>query len=252
MAQGAFIVSKDLNNPRDIHFQVSTAVNEITEDQQQFADEVHRTLTVIQNLFLDNDPRFLGYYNALIGLCQFAVVGSNAQPTHGLRALATFKADVIAREGGRIKNNYMKKLGLNALLLCLPSIIAICLFLYSKYPFIDLETVCFFALWGGCMVGVWLSFGARKTTLSFESLHILEEDRLEPVIRLIFAGLLTLTLGLLFTTEVVSLTLGKLLTTNISKDLRVALLIGIFCGISEQALSITVTEQAAKLLKFNP
>ena len=252
MAQGAFIVSQDANASRDIHFAVSQAVTEVPEIQLQFVDEVHRTLTVIWALFPQNDSKFLNYYNHLLGLSKFAVEGDRAEPKHGLMALATYQADIVAREGGRIKNNYMKKLGLYAFGLCLPSILIYLLFLYQKYVPINLLTVCFFALWGGCMAGVWLSFGARKTTLKFENLHILEEDLLEPVIRLFFAGFLTLTLGLLFYNEVVSVTLGKMVTTNISKEINVALLIGVFCGISEQALSTTITEQAAKLLKFNP
>jgi hypothetical protein len=55
------------------------------------------------------------------------------------------------------------------------------------------------------MAGVRLSFGARKTSIRFEDLHILEEDRLEPLVRLVFAGLLTLVLALLFSTQAVTI-----------------------------------------------
>ena len=250
MAQGAFIVSPDPNNSRDILFHTSAAVTDIPEEQQRFVNEVHRTLTVLRGLFPEGDPKFVENYNSLLGLCRFAVDCNtpSAQPTHGLQALATYQADITAREGGRVKNNYMKKLGLNAVFLGVPAFLSA--YLLSIYNLIDLATACFYVLWGGCMAGVWLSFGSRKTVLKFESLHILEEDRLEPIIRLIFAGLLTVTLGLLFTTEVVTFTIGKLVTTSIVKDIKVSLLIGLLCGISEQALSSTVTNQASKFLKL--
>nr|WP_299422659.1 hypothetical protein [uncultured Emticicia sp.] len=249
MAIGAFIVSQNPSDSRDIYFQITSEVAEIPEDQQAFSEEVHRTLTVIQGLFPEGEHKFLGYYNSLLSLCQFAVVGPSAQPSYGLRALAIYQADVVAREGGRIKNNYMKKLGLWAAYMTIPSILVA--YLYLEYNMIDLVTTCFFVLWGGCMAGVWLSFGSRKTIIKFESLHILEEDRLEPVIRLIFAGFLTITLALLFVTNVLNITIGNLLTSNINKDLKVALVIGIFCGLSEQVLSSAVTTQASKFFKFD-
>ena len=249
MAQGVFIVTPDANDPRDIHFAILPNTSDIPEDQQKFADNVHRTLTVLRGLFPDGDAKYKSYYNSLIGLCIFAVVGPSAQPTHGLRALTTFQEDVVANEGGRIKNNYMKKLGLNALYMSVPAFLIA--WALVECEMIDMTTASFFILWGGCMAGVWLSFGSRKTILKFESLHILEEDRLEPVIRLVFAGLLTVTLGLLFITGAVKVTVGDLSTTNIIKDIKIALLVGLFCGISEQALSTTVTEQATKFLKFS-
>jgi hypothetical protein len=66
----------------------------------------------------------------------------------------------------------------------------------------------FFALWSGCMAGVWLSFGARKATFKFEDLHIPEQDRLAPVIRLFFVGLLTIILGFAFSVGAVAVNIG--------------------------------------------
>ena len=100
------------------------------------------------------------------------------------------------------------------------------------------------------MAGVWLSFGARKATFRFEDLHIPEQDRLEPMIRLFFAGLLTVILGLLFSVNAVSLTVGSITTSEINSNFRVALLIGMLCGFSEQILSSKVAKEASSFLDF--
>jgi hypothetical protein len=51
-------------------------------------------------------------------------------------------------------------------------------------------------LLAGCAGGVWLSFGARKTTLTSDELAVPEADRLHPMVRVISATLLTLVLAL--------------------------------------------------------
>jgi len=109
----------------------------------------------------------------------------------------------------------------------------------------------FLVLWAGCMAGVWLSFGTRNVTMTFEELGILEKDRLSPAIRLIFAGLLTGVIGLLIATKAVVLQLGGLSTASFVEDYKVALLVGILCGISELALSSKVSQKAKEWLQSN-
>jgi hypothetical protein len=101
----------------------------------------------------------------------------------------------------------------------------------------------------GAMAGVWLSFGTRKALLKFEDLGVLEEDRLDPMVRLVFAGLLTLIIALTFALKVVVVTMGAIRTDQIVNDPLVALLIGMLCGVSEKALSSNVTKQASNLFR---
>jgi hypothetical protein len=98
------------------------------------------------------------------------------------------------------------------------------------------------------MAGVWLSFGARKVTLTFQELGMLEQDRLSPAIRLVFAGILTMAIGLLLATGTVLVQIGRLSSTDFESNAKVALLIGLLCGISELALSAKVSQHAKEVL----
>jgi hypothetical protein len=98
------------------------------------------------------------------------------------------------------------------------------------------------------MAGVWLSFGTRNVVITFEDLGVLEKDRLSPAIRLVFAGLLTVVIGLLISTKAIVLELGGLSTAEFIEDTKVALLIGALCGISELALSAKVSQHARDFL----
>jgi hypothetical protein len=250
MAKGAFWVSQDTDNSRDIRFQLASQESAtVPEAQLRLRDDVDRFLLVLRMLFPAGDTRFDEYFRQLLSLAQTGLVGDTAEPKLASRTLEMLRSEITAREGGRIKNQYMRTLGVRALLLCVP-VLAVAI--ATKLRYSNLEYLpSFLFLWSGCMIGVWLSFGARKTFIKFEDLHIPEEDRLEPLVRLIFAGFLTIAVGLLFSLKAIVITLGSISTEQINNSVRMALLIGLSGGLSEQALSKAVTKQAAHFLDFS-
>jgi hypothetical protein len=242
MAKGAFVVFQDTQNPRDIHFEVRSTES-VPEDQLSLRDGIDRTLTVLQMLFPEpHGRRYREYYQPLLSLAQAGLVGDTAQPGLAARALVTFREEVTAREAGKVKNKYMRILGKYALWLGGLPLLAGLSISHSR-PGAVLGS--FLLLWSGCMAGVWLSYGARKTLFRFEDLNIPEEDRLEPWVRLIFTGLLSLAFGLLFSTGAVSVTIGKISTEEFVGKTQVALLIGLILGFSEQTLPTALAARAA-------
>lgn len=237
-----------MDNPRDIHFQQVelTEGESVPESQLELRDEVDRAQTTLRLLFSADTGRFEEYFRSLLALAQLGLVGDSANPQLASRALTSLKNEVLAREGGRVKNQYMSKLGIASLLLGVP-VIAVASLLVAYYPEYR-EITGFLYLWGSCMAGVWLSFGARKVILTFDELAILEEDRLNPAIRLVFAGLLTTVVGLIISTDAIVLELGGLKASAFTMDTKIALLVGGFCGLSEQALSTKVAQHASDFL----
>ena len=87
---------------------------------------------------------------------------------------------------------------------------------------------------------------------------------MRPNVRLVFTGILTAVLGLIFILGVVNLNIGDLNTQHLWKpaaagapapdgdktSLRVltALLVGLFCGISEKVLSATIGTRATQFI----
>ena len=87
-----------------------------------------------------------------------------------------------------------------------------------------------------CLLGVWLSFGARKTVLSFEELTTIEEDRLEPLMRLIFIGAQLRWYFQYFYKEAIFVKVGTVSSKDISSDSYVAMIFGVSSWLSEQIL----------------
>lgn len=252
MSKGIFRVYQDEKDPRDIHFEmIPDAIDSVPEGQQILKDEIEKALTVLKMIFPEGDNKYYPYYRPLLSLAQLGLVGENAQPELASRALESLKYDIVSIEGGKIKNKYLNSLGRNSMMLGGPLLVTAVLlriiFGYNSEAIRIIESFLF--LLSGCMAGVWLSFGVRKIAFKFEELHVLEEDRLEPRIRLIFAGLLSLVFGLLFSTSAVVITVGEVNTSEFTENLQIALLLGLVLGFSENALPSALSKHVSSFIK---
>lgn len=255
MEKGAYLVHQNPDNNKDIVFSVKPDYqNKVPEIQQKLHLEIEKTLVVLEMLFEKDEKSFGLYFNQLLSLAQAGLVGDNAQPTIAINALQQFKKEIVDKKSGEVKNNYFKILGLKALKLgIIPLIVGlVIIILYYYFPTRpELGKLYVFSnflfIWSSCMLGVWLSFGARKTILTFEDLNILEEDRLEPIMRLLFAGSITMIFSLLFFTEAMTIELGNISTKSIADNTIVAIIFGTLLGLSEQVLGKKITKKAASI-----
>lgn len=190
-------------------------------------------------------------------LVEIARVGLEGRhPQLAKLALDTFKSEFVASEAGRIKNGYVRSLGMAAAIaasLALAIHFAIILAFDASDP--QLRYRIFFAAAAGAAVGTWLSFSIRRVTLTFEELAVIEEDLLDPSLRVLFVVLLTTIVMLLFWTGIMNLEIGLLKTGGLGDPHSplpmgaIAFLIGAFCGMSERALATAVSGRAAAFVK---
>lgn len=167
-------------------------------------------------------------------------------------ALDGLREEFVAQEGGRIKNSYIRSLGTSA------GIVAIAMLLV----YVMIENGFIGSAWwqahknfllaaAGGALGTWLSFSIRRVQLSFDDLAILEEDMLDPSVRVVFVVGLTLAACLLFWTGAINIEIGNLKTQRESFAVTgsIALLVGLFCGIAERALATAISGRAAAFVK---
>jgi hypothetical protein len=221
-------------------------------DQRELKAEAERALTVVKALYRkpDDHSKLNEAVAKLVALCQVGLVGANASPAVAMDALRALEADIIEREAGPIKNQYMRKLGGWALGFGAAGMAAY--LLCQHFPSIPFEefyryrTV--FLVWVGSMAGAWASFASRKVMLSFTDLVALEEDRVEPQLRLIFTGTLTTILALVFATGVADVEVGSFKASALVHSGTVALLLGAFAGLAEKVLPSAVMSRATSVI----
>lgn len=172
-------------------------------------------------------------------------------------ALASLKSEFVAREAGRIKNRYVRRLGFwaggFALFLLVvyayvasgcPTVTGGCSTWWTAHKTFLLAAI-------GAAVGTWVSFSVRRLDLPFEELGLSEEEALDPPFRVLFVVALTLAACLLFWTSAINIEIGNLKTGPDSfKTIgSIAVLIGLFCGLSERALATAISGRAAAFVR---
>ena len=170
---------------------------------------------------------------------------SNGGANYAALRLEAFKDAFVAREAEAVKNQYVKKLGVRAAGFTLGFLLfwAVLAGLGVTSTVLDIGTLKnFLLLFAAAATGTWLSFSLRRVNLQFGDLATLEDDRLNPVGRLVFVTLLTGVLALLIDQKLVTIEIGS--TAISAATPLMALLLGVLCGIAERSLSSTISRRA--------
>jgi len=243
--QGAYVVSRDPQETAGILFALA-GVGEPAEDQRELQVRVEQTLGVLRQLLPQRGPRFEEFLLRLLSLSQAGLVGPNAAPLAAKAALAMLRDEVVGQYAPEVKNRYMRRLGMTALGVAAPAcLLGVLLALVRVH-----DGVLGAVVWGwvGCAGGVWLSFGMRKKEFGFDDLVRPEEDRMEPVIRLLFACLLTAMFMVLLALGAIEVRVGGLSSSGLLTNSWLAWVVGGLCGFSELTLPQKVANQAAAWL----
>lgn len=256
MAKGAFKISFE-NKKTELVIATNIADGVIPDDQLNLSIDITNTLATIKLLYKTESSQFSKAFDQLFWIAKTGLEGDeigNVQVTLSVKALAQFKKEIVDRESSKKKNEYLIKLGVRALILGLPFLI---LGAYINYRACQNLHYCncvqpnylanIMILWSGTMCGVWLSFAITRTILGFDDLAIIEKDGLEPALRLIFTGILSIVFGLLFITNAIEIKLGSLSSHDISKDPITAFLIGTILGLNEKIIGNTLTKKTSAL-----
>jgi hypothetical protein len=190
------------------------------------------------------------YIKKLGGIGRVGLEGP--QTALGKLALTGLRNEFVAQEAGRIKNAYIQSLGVASAVTAVAFII--------PYVLISINNItsnwwhvhkAFLLAAAGAAIGTWLSFSIRRVQLSFDDLAVLEEDRLDPGIRVIFVVGLTMVACLLFWTGIMNLEIGNLKTKPETFMVlgSVAFLVGVFSGIAERALATAISGRAAAFVR---
>jgi len=252
---------------RDIIFRTDGRPEPVPAAQLKLKSDIEDTLTTLQIIFPSQkrEPwslfgwtltpgeghgtrRFEEYRYKLFGLAQVGLEDYPSVETAQL-ALAGLQNEVVRREGPRIKNGYMRRLGLWALML--GGITAIAYLMVRNNDGFSVQLFAMknlFLLWTGAMIGTWLSFGIRKPVITLADLGGLESDMVEPPLRLLFTGLIAITFGFIFLSGMVNVKIGTLDTVQLLNHGSIALAIGMLFGISEQALPGALTRRSSQFV----
>lgn len=259
MPQGAFTVER---NDNDVMFRFDPAfTGEIPEDQKELKQFIEQTARVLRTIYADPlmKPRLDSALDDLISAALGGVSGATAQPSVARASVEVLRHEILTREAPRIKAMRWRKLGGWALTFIL-GLIAIDLGTQSALAFAPawilpsriltvlgpMPAYCHVLV--GSMIGAWASFGIRTSTLTFETLVLSDGDRIPAYLRLTFVAVLATLLALMLSNKFITIQIGETSMARFVDDIGIALLLGAFCGLSEQVVSDRLATQSNSAL----
>lgn len=236
----------------DIHFSVCKP-QAVTPDQADLHAEIEKTLTAIHAIFgaKEHASRYAEVVAKLLMLSQLGLVGVRGESNSAIArgALKSLQSEIAELDGSRIKNDFLKKLGLFAVLTSVPALVVIAL-MYLVFGVESYSSPLFNlgCLWCANQVGTWISFASRKLDISFFDLSRISEDQFEPAIRLIFTGLLAIIFALTLWAGLFAIQVGEYRATSWVTSPLIAIVLGALTGIAEKALPASLRNKAEKLV----
>ena len=216
-----------------------------TKEQTKLYNEQEAACSIIKSLDNTDTAIKRKYFGKLLTLTQAGLVGKAPETELALDSLERLKDEVVIVEGKRIKNRYMARLGLYAgigmLFFSILCAVFSCWFICQT-----LRAISFLGI--GTMIGIWVSFGARKFEMKFEELSVIEKDMMEPIIRLVFIFLSAVIFLFFMIAGIIEIKVGLLDTKEVLSDYRVPLIIGMICGLVESKIGIRVHKQATSII----
>lgn len=242
--------------PADIDF-IPVPHSAAPEDVTRLLLEIGNVLLTLAVLFppgegrlTEADRRYNAYFDKLAGI---AVAGIGQDQTLvGLRTLKHLQEEIIVREGGRIKNMHIRRLGLAAAVFSVPVLAIYLALICGDLGGLDncptvwtglSEFRAFLPLLIGAAIGCWLSYALRNPEFEFADLTVIENDRLDPMARLLLVAAMTVVIGLILVKEIVVVEVGAFNTRFLTSGSS-AFLIGLFCGLVEMGMSTVVRARA--------
>jgi hypothetical protein len=243
---------------QEILFEGTNELFPIPPDQLKLKADIETTMMTLKVILpvKNEEPppktktaiRYADYQIKLLGIAQTGLE-TPADPNSARQPLEALQADILLREGPRVKNSHMMSLGVAAA--ALAAVSAVVYWVLRNNPQASHLLYAYrnlFVLLTGTMIGTWLSFGLRRPKIVFKDLSALEEDMMEPVVRLIFTGLIAITIAFVFATEMVNVSIGGLNSARVLDSGKSALLIGMLLGVSELALPGVLTRRASQFV----
>ncbi|NVN87897.1 MAG: hypothetical protein HXX15_17605 [Rhodopseudomonas sp.] len=254
---------------QDLYVQISNACTVIRAVCQKLSEQKPRWFErgTSEDAKERADKLLDEYVRKLAGIGTVGLEGS--QVGLAQKGLASLKGEFVAREAGRIKNAYVRRLawwsgGFALAFLAVyirirlgdcaghgGNVANVCKWTswFDSPWWLDHKTFLLAAV--GASIGTWVSFSVRRLDLPFEDLAMQEESSLDPPFRILFVVALTLTACLLFWTGAINIEIGNLKTgpDSFKAAGTVAVLIGMFCGLSERALATAISGRAAAFVR---
>ena len=238
---GCFLVfpyPHDTEHPHDIAFQLEEGfTKKVPADHRQLKTEVERTLDVLRPMFAPDSLKFQGYFDELLALSRYGLVGATAQPTQAMDTLKTLQTRILDSEKGAAISTHMRRIisYQTALLAAASAALAACLYAAFYFGGATLQNFNVLAVIPGLWIGLVFSSFVRCRAVTFYELHAIDADRFSPLMKSAFALVVLVLTAVLLKAGIFEIAIGKVKLSGFENDWLSAFVFGAMMGIAQEA-----------------
>ncbi|HKH21689.1 MAG TPA: hypothetical protein VKB53_12575, partial [Gammaproteobacteria bacterium] len=209
----------------------------IPADQSQLKIEVERTLDVLRPIFAPDHPKFHGYFDELLGLSRYGLVGPTAQPNQAMDSLRTLQARILDSEKGTAISAHMRGIIISQTQLLIAAAIALtaCVYVAVYFGAATIQNFNIVAVIPGLWIGLVFSSFVRCRAITFYDLHAIDADRFSPLMKSAFALVVLVLIAILLKAGIFEVAIGKVKLSGFENDWLSAFVFGAIIGIAQEA-----------------
>ncbi|SEI16876.1 hypothetical protein [Tardiphaga sp. OK245] len=238
---GCFLVfpyPHEAQYPHDIGFQLEENVRgKIPVEQSRLKIEVERTLDVLRQIFSSDHSKFRGYFEEILALSRYGLVGPTAQPSQAIDTLRTLQSRILTSEKGAAISAHMRRVIVSQSKLLLGAILVLVVGVYLGFYFgsFAIQNFNILAVVPGLWVGLIFSSFLRCKALTFYELHAIDADRFSPFMKSAFALVVLVLIAILLKAGIFEVAVGKIRLSAFESDGMSALVLGVVVGLAQEA-----------------
>jgi hypothetical protein len=225
-------------HPHDIAFQTAPGTTrKIPADQSQLKIEAEQTLDVLRAMFTPEHPKFRKYFEELLALSRYGLVGESAQPAQALATLKTLQSRILDSEKGTAISTHMRGIIISQSLVLAAADIALAACVYAAFHFgiATQQNFHILAVMPGLWIGLVFSSFVRCKAITFYDLHAIDADRFSPFMKSAFALVVLILVAVLLKAGIFEIAIGKVKLSNFESDWLSAFVFGAIIGIAQEA-----------------
>lgn len=224
--------------PYDIAFQTAPETKrKIPADQSNLKTEVEKTLDVLRAMFAPDHLKFRRYFDELLALSRYGLVGESAQTAQAQETLKTLQSRILDSEKWAAISTHMRSIIVSQTTFLVIADIALgaCLYVAFTYGMAAISNFNILAVMPGLWIGLVFSSFVRCKAVSFYDLHAIDADRFSPLMKAAFALVVLILTAVLLKAGIFEIAIGKVKLSNFDSDWLSAFVFGTIIGIAQEA-----------------
>ena len=240
---GAYNIKEKPNNQTEISLVDETSLDESKKKLNHSVKETNRMLNkIFYGLKGEHSDKYQKHIDELKNIAEDGMKSDDPKLVEVMKSADEIQEKIVKEDGPLIESSYLKQLTITAGIFAVISFIIGVALSYWAMKNIEIGKIikpftCYFFIWTGSMIGLWLSRITKRINMTKEEIMKSQDKKMLSWIRLIFAGIVAVFVFAIMKNEIFEITVGGLTPAKVTSNPEIAIIFGAFAGLLDSKLA---------------